>query len=99
MRSMHGSSSHTNNSPLTAAEALKEEFVQLHGPLPDYHAWLNQLPAEPALWLLHKDHFKNAKPFVEDLLAAATPLTRFLHERLGTETARTLEACRRSPLI
>jgi hypothetical protein len=96
---MHGSQSPTNTSPLTTAEALKEEFVQLHGPLPDYHAWLNQLPAEPALWLLRKDHFRNPGALVEDLLAATNPLTRFLRERLSAETARTLEACRRSPLI
>ena len=99
MRSMHGSQSHTSNSPLTAAEALKEEFIQLHGPLPGYHAWLNQLPAQPRLWLFRKDHFKNPKPLVEDLLAATTPLTGFLHERLSAETARALEACQRSPLI
>ncbi len=96
---MHGSQSHPNDSPLTAAEALKEEFIQLHGPLPGYHAWLNQLPAAPAPWLLRKDHFKNPRPFVEDLLAAANPLTRLLRESLGAETARTLEACQRSPLI
>ena len=96
---MHGSQSHPNDAPLTAAEALKEEFIQLHGPLPGYHEWLKQLPAEPALWRLHQDHFKNPKPLVEDLLAAVTPLTRFLKSFLSAETARTLEACQRSPLI
>ncbi len=98
---MHGSQSQLTDEDvlLTAAEALKEEFVRLHGPLPGYHAWLRQLPAEPRLWLLRKDHFRNPKPLVEDLLAAATPLTRFLREQLSGETARTLEACQRSPAI
>jgi hypothetical protein len=96
---MHGSQSHPDDSPLTAAEALKEEFIQLHGPLPAYHAWLKQLPAEPRLWLLRIDHFKNPRPFIAGLLAAATSLTRFLRDRLGAETSRTLEACQRSPHI
>jgi len=96
---MHGSPSHPPTPPLTAAEALKDEFILLHGPLPEYHAWLSQLPAEPQLWLLRKDHFKNPKPLIEDLLAATTPLTRFLKEHLSAETVRTLEACQRSPLI
>jgi len=96
---MHGSPGHPQDAPLSAAEALKEEFIQLHGPLPDYHAWLQQLPSEPKLWLLRKDHFKQVRPLLEDLLAAATPLTRFLRERLSAETLKALEGCQRSPAI
>ncbi len=78
------------NAPLTAAEALREEFVQLNGPLPDYHAWLNQLPEEPRLWLLQKDHLKDPALLAEKLLTPATPLAQFLRDQLNSEIARSL---------
>src|SRR6266496_5666364 len=84
------------NAPLTAAEVLREEFVQLHGPLPAYHAWLDQLPDEPPRWLLQKDHFKNLALLAEQLLTPTNPLAQFLREQLNSETARSLDDLPRS---
>src|SRR5437867_9043266 len=80
------------NVPLTAAEALREEFVELHGALPDYHAWLSQLPDERRLWLLREDHFKDATLLAERLLKPDDALAQFLREQLHPDTARTLAA-------
>jgi hypothetical protein len=93
---MHGSHKHPLDPPLIAAEVLKEELIQLNGPLPDYHTWLKQLPAEPRLWLLRKDHFKDAPLLAGELLRNETGLAGFLRGQLRTETLAEVEVSRHS---
>jgi hypothetical protein len=82
--------------PLPAAEALREEFAQLHGPLPDYQRWLRQLPDQPRLWLFQKDHFKDARALAAQLRNPATPLAEFLRSQLSPETTDAFAACDRA---
>jgi hypothetical protein len=85
--------------PLTAAKALQEEFVQLHGPLPaSYHQWLEMLPDLPKLWLVQKDHFIDATQLIADLTERSTPLTSYLWEQLSADTLKALGACGHSRL-
>lgn len=90
----------TREGPITAAEALREEFIQLHGAAaPTYQAWLDALPAGSRLGLFHKDHFKDPCTFITRLLEPTTPLARFLREQLSPETARRLADCPRSTSV
>jgi hypothetical protein len=93
-------SSGSEEVPLTAAKALKEEFVHLHGPLPaNYHEWLEKLPDLPKLWLLQKDHFIDAAKFITQLTTGSTPLARFLWEQLSADTIKAIGACEQSRLV
>ena len=96
---MHGSSHHPSPNPITAAEALKQEFAQLHGPLPPYHDWLVGLPAEPRLWHLRKDHFKDARSFVSRILHSSDALAMHLRAVLRPDTAASLCACHRTASV
>ena len=80
--------------PLTAAEALKEEFLKLHGPPSDsYHQWLDRLPAEPKLWLLLPDHLTETPKFLEKLRLPADAFAQFVRSQLSPRTTGLLDRC------
>src|SRR4030095_14997894 len=83
---MHGrihQSPHTRH--LTAGAALREEFVQLHGPLPAYHTWLAQLSDEPKLWHFQPDHISRSALLCEQLRDPHNLVSNFLRENLSPE--------------
>ena len=80
----------TQNSHLTAGAALREEFAQLHGSLPAYHAWLAGLPDEPKLWRFQRDHISRSTLLCQQLRDPHHLVSNFLRDHLSRETITAL---------
>ena len=78
---------------------MREEYVQLHGALPPYHAWLVQLPEEPRLWHFQRDHISRAALLCEQLRDPHNLVSNFLRKHLSPETLAALNHSAESTLI